>query len=91
MIPNTFTKSVTADTSVKAGAGYIEHIVATNITAAGTLTIYDSLTETGTVIQAVTLPISNAPVYIPVKGQFSTGLFVGFDATLAGRVTVSYA
>jgi len=91
MIPNTFTKSVTADNSVKAGAGYVEHVVVTNVTVAGTLTIYDALTETGTVITSVTLAISNAPVYIPIKGQFSTGLFVGYDATLAGRVTVSYA
>lgn len=90
MLPNTKTTSVTADTQLRAGAGYVEQIVITNVTVAGTLTIYDSLTETGTVIQAITLAISNAPVYIPIKGQFSTGLYVGFDATLAGRVTVSY-
>lgn len=86
----TRSQSVTADTLIKSGGGYLKHIVATNVTVAGTLTVYDSTTETGTIIQQATLAISNAPVYIPVEGQFSTGCFVGFDATLAGRVTVSF-
>jgi len=87
----TRSQSVTADTLIKSGGGYLKHIVATNVTVAGTLTVYDSTTETGTIIQSVTLAISNAPVVIPVEGQFSTGCFVGFDATLVGRVTVSVA
>lgn len=90
MLPNTRTTSVTADTQLRAGAGYIEHIVITNVTTGGTLTVYDSLTETGTVIQAVTLAIANTPIYIPVRGAFQTGLYIGFDGTLAGRVTISY-
>lgn len=83
--------SVTADTQVKAGGGYLKHIVATNVTVAGTLTVYDSLTEAGTIIQLVTLAISNAPVVIPVEGAFQLGCFVGFDGTLAGRISVSFA
>lgn len=90
-ILNTKTLSVTADTLIKTGGGYLKHVVATNVTAAGTLTIYDSTTETGTIIQQVTLAISNTPVWIPVEGAFTTGCYVGFDATLAGRVTVSFA
>lgn len=83
--------SVTADTLIKTGGGYLKHIVITNVTVAGTLTVYDSTTEAGTIIQSVTLAISNLPVVIPVEGGFTTGCFVGFDATLAGRVTVSFA
>lgn len=83
--------SVTADTLIKTGGGYLKHIVVTNVTVAGTLTIYDSTTETGTIIQAVTLAISNTPVVIPIEGGFTTGCFVGFDATLVGRVSGSYA
>lgn len=90
-ILSTLTSSVTADASVKATAGYLKHIVVTNVTVGGTLTVYDSLTETGTIIQSVTLPISNAPVVIPVEGGFNIGCYIGFDATLAGRVTLSFA
>lgn len=90
-ILSTRTTSVTADQLIKTGGGYLKQIVVTNVTVAGTLTVYDSTTETGTIIQQVTLAISNAPVVIPVEGGFTTGCFVGFDATLAGRVTVSFA
>lgn len=90
-ILSTRTSSVTADTLIKTGPGYLKHIVITNVSVAGTLTVYDSTTETGTIIQSITLAISNSPLVIPVEGQFTTGCFVGFDATLAGRVTVSFA
>lgn len=88
---NTNITNATADLQIKSRAGYLKQIVVTNVTAAGTLTIYDSLTETGTILMQVTLPISNAPVYIPIEGNFSTGLFCGFDITLVGRVAVTWA
>jgi hypothetical protein len=82
--------NATGDLQISARPGYIEHVVATNVTAAGTLTVYDSLTETGTIISQVTLAIGNSPVYVPIKQNVSTGIFVGFDGTLAGRVQVSF-
>lgn len=88
---NTNSTNATADLQIKAGAGYIKHLVITNVTVAGTLTVYDSLTETGTIKMQVTLAISNAPVYIPIEANVGVGIFVGFDATLVGRVAVTWA
>lgn len=91
MLSNTFVTNLTADGQVKGSAGYIKHYVVTNVTVGGTLTIYNSLTETGTIISQVTLPISNTPVYIPIEANASIGIYVGFDVTLVGRVAVTYA
>lgn len=88
---NTYITNATADLAIKARPGYVKQIVATNVTAAGTLTIYDSLTETGTIIMQVTLAISNAPVVIPIEANATIGIFCGFDGTLAGRVAVTWA
>lgn len=88
---NTRLVSITADTLIKSGGGYLKTITITNVTAAGTLTIYDSLTATGTILSQVTLPIANLPVELTLEGSFTTGCFIDFDATLAGRVTVAYA
>lgn len=83
--------SVTSDTLIKSGPGYLKQIVITNTTIAGAITIYDSTTESGTIIQQCTLSITNTPVIIPIDAKFNTGLFVGFDALLVGRVTVTWA
>lgn len=88
---NTQCTNATADLQIRAGSGYLKHIVITNVTVAGTLTIYDSLTEAGTIKSQVTLPISNAPVYIPIECNVVNGIFAGFDATLVGRVAVTWA
>lgn len=88
---NTQSTNATADLQIKAGASYLKHIVVTNVTVAGLLTVYDSLTETGTIKMQVTLPISNTPVYIPIEANMNIGIFVGFDATLVGRVAVTWA
>lgn len=88
---NTFITNATADLAIKARPGYVKQIVISNVTVAGTLTLYDSLTETGTILFQVTLAISNVPIVVPLEGNFGTGLFCGFDGTLAGRVAVSWS
>jgi hypothetical protein len=85
---------VTADGQIKAGAGVIHTIsvAATGAVTAGVLTIYNSLTETGTVIFSTSLPITTFPPFtITLDAICSTGIYVGFDGTLANvQVTVTY-
>lgn len=85
---------VTADGQIKASAGFIHTISIAPLTAtptAGLLTIYDSTTETGTVVYAewifATTPGHTVTLDIPC----ATGIYVGFDGTLANvQVTVAY-
>lgn len=84
----------TADAQIKAGAGFIHTISIAGLTAtptAGLLTVYDSLTETGTVVYAewvfATVEGHTLTLDIPV----GTGIYVGFDGTLANvQATISY-
>ena len=84
----------TADAQIKGSAGFIHTISIAGLTAtptAGLLTVYDSLTETGTVLYAewVFATIEGHTVILDLP--FATGLYVGFDATLANvQATVSY-
>ncbi len=84
----------TADGQVKAGAGFLHTITVSPIgsVTAGVLTIYDSLTETGTVLFSVALPATTFTSFSVIfDGSFATGLFCGFDGTLANAaVTFSY-
>lgn len=85
---------VTADGQIKGSAGFIHTLSIAPLTAtptAGLLTVYDSLTETGTVVYAeyifATTPGHTVTLDIPC----ATGIYVGFDATLANvQVTVAY-
>ncbi len=85
---------VTADGQIKAGAGLIHTVSISALTAtptAGLLTIYDSLTETGTIIYSewVFATVTGHSVLLDIP--FATGCYVGFDATLANvACTVSY-
>ena len=85
---------VTADTQVAAGAGVLHNVVVNGLTTAGDVTIYDSLTEAGTVIAVVhldlTTSVSVQPITLAYDVRFGTGLYLGFDATLAADVTVSF-
>lgn len=85
---------VTADGQIKGSAGFIHTITIAPIgtTVAGVLTVYNSLTETGTVIYSTSLPVTTfTPFSITLDVAATTGIFVGFDATLANvQVTVSY-
>jgi hypothetical protein len=85
---------VTADGQIKAGAGFIHTISIAGLTAtptAGLLTVYDSLTETGTVIYAEYVFATVVGHTVTLDIPFSTGCYVGFDATLANvQATISY-
>lgn len=77
---------VTADTQIKAAPGFIHAINVNPTTAtptAGLLTIYDSLTETGTILHSEWVFSTSLTHTIILDVAFSTGLYVGFDATLA--------
>lgn len=91
-ITNQFSRK-TADGQVKAGGGYLHTVTfsATGVVTAGVITLYDSLTETGTVIWSGNIPAGITPFTIMLNVQFATGLFVGYDGTIANvATTVSY-
>lgn len=84
----------TADAQIKGSAGFIHTVSIAPLTAtptAGLLTVYNSLTETGTIVYAeyifATTPGHTVTLDIPC----GTGIYVGFDGTLANvQVTVAY-
>ena len=82
---------VTADTQVKGARGILHSVVLNGLTTAGDLTIYDSLTETGTVIAVlhldVTTSISMQPITFLYDCEFNTGLYAGYDGTLVADLT----
>lgn len=84
----------TADAQIKAGAGFIHTISIAGLTAtptAGLLTVYDSLTETGTVVYAEWVFATVVGHTITLDIPVSTGIYVGFDGTLANvQATISY-
>ncbi|KKK79510.1 hypothetical protein LCGC14_2832750 [marine sediment metagenome] len=85
---------VTADVQVKAGKGVLHSVVLNGLTTAGDLTIFDSLTEAGTVIAILhldpTTSISVQPITFPYDLKFDTGLYFGYDATLVADLTVMH-
>lgn len=91
--PLTYSRLI-ADGQVKNAAGNIHTITIapTGTVTAGVLTVYDSLTETGTVIFSVALPVTTfTPFTVTLNVAALTGIYVGFDATLANvQVTTSY-
>lgn len=84
----------TADGQVKGSAGFVHTVTIAPTTAtptAGLLTIYDSLTETGTILYSewifATTPGHSVHLDVPA----ATGIYVGYDGTLANvSVAVSY-
>lgn len=88
-------KHVTADTLVRTGPGVLHSIVVNGLTTVGDATIYDNTAEAGTVIigilhLAVATSISVQPITLLYDVRFTTGLYIGFDATLAADLTVTY-
>lgn len=77
---------VTADGPVKSGAGFV-HVVNINPTTAsptaGLLTIYDGNTESGTILHSEWVFATGIAHSIILDKEFATGLYVGYDATLA--------
>lgn len=83
----------TTEGQISNKAGRLERlIISPTVTAptAGLLTIYDSLTETGTVLFSTFVRATDTPVSIHLGIPYATGLFAGFDASLANvRVTAT--
>jgi len=83
-----------ADGQVKAGGGVLHSLTFSCNDAAptaGSIIVYDSLTETGTEIYNetfTTTPFRGYTVVLDVA--FKTGLYVGFTTTADVNVTVSY-
>ena len=86
---------VTADAQVKAGQGVLHSVVLNGLTTAGDVTLYDSLTEGGTVIAVlhfdVTTSISLQPITFLYDLKFSTGLYVGYDGAVAVDLTIMHS
>ena len=85
---------VDADKQISAGSCDLHSVVVNGLTTAGDLTIYDSLTETGTVIAVLhldpTTSISVQPITFLYDVRCETGLYMGFDQALVADLTVSY-
>ncbi len=91
--PLTYSRLV-ADGQVKATAGHIQTITfsPTGTVTAGVITIYDSATETGTVIFSCSLPVTTfTPFSVNLNVAATTAIFVGYDATVANvQVTTTF-
>lgn len=77
---------VTADGLVATGAGFLHTITISPLTAtptAGLLSIYDNTAESGTVIYAEWVFATTPGHSVTIDCTFGTGLYVGFDGTLA--------
>lgn len=84
----------TADTQIKAGSGFIHTVTFAQTDAAptaGSIIIYDSLTETGTIIYSETFDTTVFRGYsVVLDVSFATGLYIGFTTTADVGVTISY-
>jgi len=84
---------VTADGQVKASAGFIHTVTfaATGTVTAGVVTIYDNTAESGTVLWSGIVQVGLNPVTITLNISAATGIYVGYDGTIANVATnVSY-
>lgn len=86
---NYSTTRVTADGQIKASAGFVRHIsfAATGTVTAGTITLYNNTAESGTVLWSGIIQVGTAPVTVPINAEASTGIYVGYDGTVANVAT----
>lgn len=80
-----------ATTLVKTGAGTLHILIVNTLIASATITIYDSLTGSGTKIATLTLPSTitgDAPFSLAYELPFATGLTIVTSG--ATDLTVSY-
>ena len=86
--------NVSADAQIKAGAGFLHTLTFAQIDAAptaGTIIVYDSLTEANTIIFSSTWTTAIFyPTTVTIDASFATGLYIGFTTTADIGVTVSY-
>lgn len=87
-------KLVAADAQIKAGQGILHSVTFTCNDAAptaGSLIVFDSLTETGTQILNHTFTTTPfAPCTVILDIAFSVGLYAGFTTTADVNVTFAY-
>jgi len=85
---------VTEDTLVKTGTGKLHSLTFTCNDAAptaGSIVVYNSLTETGTELYNETFTTTPFRGYtVVLDAAFATGLYVGFTTTADVNVFVSY-
>ena len=83
-----------ADGQVKAGAGFLHTLTfacADAAPTAGSIIVYDSLTETGTVIYSETFDTTAFRGFsVILDASFSTGLYIGFTTTADIGCTASW-
>ena len=88
--PYKFT-NVTADAAVKGQPGFLHGIMINAVTTAGVLTLYNNTSEASPAIAAIDLATRAAgaqvPHFLPFNIEFSTGLYAGFDGSLAADLT----
>lgn len=91
-----FTSSgvITSDTAVKSGAGFLHTITIAPADAAptaGTITVYDNTTNSGTKLFEVGVTTTwFAPATVMLNTSFATGCYVDFTTTADVNVVVSY-
>lgn len=95
MVEQAFTYGrATADTQIKATAGFVHSVTIAPLTAtptAGLVTVYDSAAESGTVIYSEWVAATTPGHTVTLNVNAATGIYVGFDGALANvQVTVSY-
>lgn len=93
MTPNTryinINSALSTTTTFKSGAGFLNKITINTWVASGTLTVYDSLTATGTKIASIALPATGGvPITLTYEANFQTGLTIlstvaGLDFTVS--------
>lgn len=87
-------QQVTEDTLVKTGTGVVHTLTFSCDDAAptaGSIVVYDSLTETGTELYSETFTTTPFRGYsVTLDAAFATGLYVGFTTTADVNCTVTY-
>lgn len=81
----------TADSLLVTGAGFLHTITISPLTAtptAGLLTVYDNTAESGTVIYSEWIFATTPGHTVVIDSLFGTGVYVGFDGTLANVACV---
>ena len=81
--------AVTADSLVTSGSGILERLIfsANGTVTAGVITVYDNTAESGTVIWRGTIQVATAPVTVFIGADYFTGIYVGYDGTIANVAT----
>lgn len=95
MVENRYTYGrATADTQIKASAGFVHTVSIAPLTAtptAGLLTIYDNTAESGTVIYSEWVFATTPGHTVTLDVNAATGIYASFDAALANvQVTVAF-